>query len=66
MLQDNETEEFFSSIGFQNSVITLPVLFGAMEFETEDDAYIFLNRSKQYLENFSVVKRTSTVIIEKV
>lgn len=66
MLQDNITGEFFSSIGFQNSVITLPVLFGAKEFETEEDAYIFLNCNNHILVDFSVVKRTSTVNIEKV
>lgn len=68
LLQDNNTEEFFSYFGYNDNIISIPVLFGAKDFSTNEEALAFKNDPKNHekLSNFSVVKRTSTVTIEKV
>lgn len=67
MLQDNETNEFFTNFGYwKDGACTIPVLFGAMEFQTEDEARLYKAEFIHVLKNFSVVKRCSTVTIEKI
>lgn len=67
MLQDNNTKEFFTNFGYwKDGACTIPVLFGAMEFQTEEEAFQYKTEFNHFLENFSVVKRCSTVSIEKV
>ena len=66
LLQSNDIGEFFSSFGYiKGTVITIPVLFGAKEFTDKRDALAFVNANSPALDNFTVVKRTSTVLVEK-
>ena len=65
LLQDPSNQEFFSSFYYSGGVGTIPVLFGAEEFETKDKAFEFKN-SDERLNSFIVVARKSSITVTPV
>ena len=48
LIQCNKTKEFFSSFGYRDRPpLCIPVLFGAKEFDSKEEAFKFIN---EYLE----------------
>lgn len=66
LLQHPETKKFFCSINYwETDTICIPVLFGAEEFKTVDEALAFKNSNK-LLENFKIIERKSIVTITEI
>ena len=62
LLQDPSNQEFFSSFHYFGDVSTIPVLFGAREFDTKDEAFKFKNNDER-LNGFIVVARKSSITV---
>ena len=65
LLQDSLSKEFFSSFYYSGDVGTIPVLFGAKEFDEKDEAFTFKNNDER-LSNFIVVARKCNVTVKPV
>lgn len=65
LVQNPIDGEFFSSFYYSGDVATIPVLFGAEEFQTKEEAFDFKN-SDERLKDFIVVARISEIKISEV
>ena len=65
LIQNPVDGEFFSSFYYSGEVSTIPVLFGAEEYKTKEEAFLFKKNEKR-LDDFIVVARKSKIIIVEV
>ena len=65
LIQNPNNGEFFSSFYYSGEVSTIPVLFGAEEYKSKEDAFSFKN-SDDRLKDFVVVARKSDISILRV
>lgn len=62
MLKHPTEFEFYSSIDYRGDALSIPVIFGAKQWESLEEAQEFRN-SKPVLKNFIVVERYTHVTI---
>ena len=63
LIQCNNTKEFYCGLGYRGNAQTIPVLFGADEYQTPQEAVDIINNNKEALCDFSVVARVTDVDI---
>ena len=63
LIQCNNTKEFYCGLGYRGDAQTIPVLFGADEYQTSQEAVDIINNNKEALCDFSVVARVTDVDI---
>ena len=63
LIQCNNTKEFYCGLGYRGNAQTIPVLFGADQYQTSQEAVDIINNNKEALCDFSVVARVTDVDI---
>ena len=63
LIQCNNTKEFYCGLGYRGDAQTIPVLFGADQYQTSQEALDIINNNKEALCDFSVVARVTDVDI---
>ena len=63
LIQCNDTKEFYCGLGYRGNAQTIPVLFGADQYQTSQEAVDIINNNKEALCDFSVVARVTDVDI---
>ena len=63
LIQCNNTKEFYCGLGYRGNAQTTPVLFGADQYQTSQEAVDIINKNKEALCDFSVVARVTDVNI---
>ena len=63
LIQCNNTKEFYCGLGYRGNPQTIPVLFGADQYQTSQEAVDIINNNKEALCDFSVVARVTDVDI---
>lgn len=63
LIQCNNTKEFYCGLGYRGDAQTIPVLFGADQYQTSQEAVDIINNNKEALCDFSVVARVTDVDI---
>ena len=63
LIQCNNTKEFYCGLWYRGNAQTIPVLFGADQYQTSQEAVDIINNNKEALCDFSVVARVTDVDI---